>query len=147
MIDDDFKDYLTSRPFNAKLKVLVWKIGQSFVKVSNNDKDFYGKVYQQAKESLVIKNERGDFAEDCKRILAGKKFNKSTDAYKAYSVGQLPPAHIQARACRKSVQLFLSHWWEVSYRHRFPNRECVKPYSFDHLGMKTYVPIHNNPFN
>lgn len=38
------------RPFNAKLKTLCWKIGESFVKVSNNDKDVYGKLYKIRKE-------------------------------------------------------------------------------------------------
>jgi len=46
------------RPWNAKLKVLCWKIGESFVKVSNNEKDFYGKIYKQRKEMEIEQNER-----------------------------------------------------------------------------------------
>jgi len=45
------------RPFNAKLKVLCWKIGESFVKFSGNEKCFYGKLYRQRKEYEVNRNE------------------------------------------------------------------------------------------
>jgi hypothetical protein len=45
------------RPWNASLKVICWKAGESFVKVSNNDKDIYGHFYAQRKE---FENERND---------------------------------------------------------------------------------------
>ena len=47
------------RPWNAALKVLCWKAGQSFVKVSNLEKDFYGKLYQQRKRLETERNEAG----------------------------------------------------------------------------------------
>ena len=37
------------RPWNAKLKTLCWKIGESFVKVSNNPQDVYGHIYAERK--------------------------------------------------------------------------------------------------
>lgn len=135
------------RPFNAKLKVLTWKIGESFVKVSGRPQDFYGKVYVSAKEHLIAANDRGDFSADAERVLTEKKFGKDTDAYKAYSSGKLPPAHIHARAKRKAVYLFLSHWWEVSYRFHFPDRECPRPYAIQHGGHVDYIPIFNDPFS
>src|SRR5438105_10621563 len=33
------------RPWNARLKVLCWKVGESFVKTSGNPKSFYGPIY------------------------------------------------------------------------------------------------------
>lgn len=134
------------RPFNAKLKTLTWKIGESFVKVSGRDNDYYGKLYVRAKAKLTEQNENGKFAADAERILTEKKFGKTTDAYAAYSSGKLPPAHIHARAKRFAVNLFLSHFWEVSYRHRLPNNRLVKPYAVDVLGHQTYIPPFNNPF-
>lgn len=134
------------RPFNAKLKTLCWKIGESFVKVSGRESDYYGKIYIQAKERLTKKNESGGFAKDAATILTDKKFGKDTEAFKAYSAGMLPPAHIHARAKRVAVSLFLSHWWEVSHRHRFPDRPCPKPYALAHLDHVDYIPIHNDPF-
>lgn len=44
------------RPYNAKLKVLCWKIGDSFVKVSGNDEALYGKIYRQRKEYEVARD-------------------------------------------------------------------------------------------
>ena len=45
------------RPWNASLKVICWKAGESFVKVSNNKNDVYGHFYAQRKE---MENERND---------------------------------------------------------------------------------------
>ena len=45
------------RPWNASLKVICWKAGESFVKVSNNKNDIYGHFYAQRKE---YENERND---------------------------------------------------------------------------------------
>ena len=105
------------RPWNAKLKVLCWKAGQSFVKVSNNEKDVYGKIYKERKAYEMAKNENGDYAEQAAHKLATTKIGKDTDAYKWYSEGKLPPAHIQQRAERYAVKIFLSHlftaWYEI----------------------------------
>ncbi len=134
------------RPFNADLKTLCWKIGESFVKTSNNKNDFYGKVYQHHKALLIADNEKGRYAFDAAVILEKKKIGKTTDAYAAYSSGKLPPAHIHARAKRKAIYLFLSHFWEVSYRYHFPEKTCPRPYIIEHGGHTDYIPIHNNPF-
>ena len=37
------------RPWNADLKVLCWKIGDSFVKFSGREDCFYGQIYKQRK--------------------------------------------------------------------------------------------------
>jgi hypothetical protein len=107
------------RPYNAKLKVLCWKIGQSFVKVSNNKRDFYGKLYQKRKAIEIERNEAGLLADQAEEKLAKFKIGKDTDAYKAYIVGKLPPAHIQARAERWAVKVFLSHYHAKLYQNHF----------------------------
>ena len=67
------------------------------------------------KEKLMNldKNEKLEYKEqaDLKAQIVGK----GTEAYKWYSKGMLPPAHIQARAVRKAEQLFLSHLHHVMY--------------------------------
>jgi len=115
------------RPFNASLKTLCWKIGESFVKVSSNKNDIYGQYYIKRKEQEIAKNENLEFKDQAEAKL--KKFNigKKTDAYKNYSKGKLPPAHIHARAKRYAVKLFLSHWHEQAYRHHF-NEAPPLPY-------------------
>lgn len=121
------------RPWNAALKVLCWKLGESFVKVSGNKNDVYGKIYKQRKELEAQRNESGEFAEQAKAKLEKFNIGKTTDAYKAYSIGKLPPAHIHARATRFAVKLFLSHLQEVWWKHEF-HTDPPAPYAMVHQG-------------
>ena len=120
-------------PWNAALKVLCWKLGESFVKVSGNKNDVYGKIYKQRKELEAQRNESGEFAEQAKAKLEKFNIGKTTDAYKAYSIGKLPPAHIHARATRFAVKLFLSHLQEVWWKHEF-HTDPPAPYAMVHQG-------------
>lgn len=117
------------RPFNADLKTLCWKIGESFIKVQNNEKDVYGKLYARRKQLEIERNESGQYAETAANVLKKFKIGKSTEAYKHYSAGKLPPAHIHARARRYAVKLFLSHYFTVSYFSNF-KRMPKLPYAF-----------------
>ena len=121
------------RPWNAALKVLCWKLGESFVKVSGNKNDVYGKIYKQRKELEAQRNESGEFAEQAKAKLEKFNIGKTTDAYKAYSIGKLPPAHIHSRATRFAVKLFLSHLQEVWWKHEF-HTDPPAPYAMVHQG-------------
>jgi len=116
------------RPWNASLKVLCWKAGESFVKVSGYDDAYYGKVYKQRKALEIERNERLEFSAQAASILERKKIGKDTDAYKAYSVGKLPPAHIHARATRYASKLFLAHLHEVMYVEHY-GRQPPLPYA------------------
>ena len=133
------------RPWNAKLKVLCWKIGQSFMKVSSNDKDYYGKIYLNRKEYEAAKNEAGEYKEIAEKMLATKVFKKKTKAKECYEKGILPPAHIDARARRYAVKLFLSHlhavWYELDRGTPPP-----KPFAISILGHAHEVPIPNREF-
>lgn len=106
------------RPWNAGLKVLCWKLGESFVKVSGKDFDVYGKIYQKRKAIEAARNDDGLYCEQAKRKLEEFKIAKSTEAYGHYKAGKLPPAHIHSRAKRYAVKLFLSHWWAVDFEVR-----------------------------
>jgi hypothetical protein len=117
----------TKRPWNARLKVLTWKIGESFVKVSNHADDIYGHVYAERKALEAAANERGEFAAQAEAKLAKYRIGKDTEAYGHYSKGHLPPAHIHSRAKRYAVKLFLSHWHHVAYETRF-GEPPPKPY-------------------
>src|SRR5206468_1575636 len=48
--------------YNARLKVLCWKAGESFVKVSGKDGATYGKLYAQFKREEIARNESGKYA-------------------------------------------------------------------------------------
>ncbi len=133
------------RPWNASLKTLTWKIGESFVKVSGHDEDVYGKLYLERKAKEIARNDAGALAEQAAAKLAKFKIGKSTDAYAAYSTGRLPPGHIHARAKRWAVKLFLAHWHAVAYRAAF-GTDAPKPYVLSQLQHGHDVPVPNWPF-
>jgi hypothetical protein len=105
------------RPFNAKLKTLCWKAGQSFMKFSNDPKCVYGRLYREQKAKYIARNEAGGFREAA--LERATKVGKTTEAYKHYSVGKYPPGHIDAMARRWAVKIFLSHlhiaWYEQTH--------------------------------
>ena len=51
------------RPWNASLKTLCWKIGESFVKVSGKEKSLYGRLWKERKELEEKRNAAGEFAD------------------------------------------------------------------------------------
>lgn len=120
------------RPWNASLKTLCWKMGESFVKVCNHERAFYGGYYAQRKEYEIIRNNNGELADQAKAKLEKFNIGKKTEAYKWYIKGMLPPAHIHARAKRYAVKLFLSHWHERAYVEHY-GKQPPLPYPIAHL--------------
>ena len=121
------------RPWNSSLKTLCWKIGQSFMKFSNQEECFYGHLYRERKAREIARNEAGELAEQAKQMLERRNFRKDTIARKFYEEGKLPPAHIDARARRYAVKLFLAHWHEVAYVAHY-HQPPPLPYPIAHLG-------------
>lgn len=113
------------RPWNASLKTLCWKIGESFVKVSGKEESLYGRLYVERKEYEAAKNEKGDYEEQA--AIKAKVVGKSTEAYKHYSVGKLPPGHLHARAKRYAVKIFLAHWHGKQHQFHY-GKPAPKPY-------------------
>ncbi len=103
-------------PYNAELKTLCWKIGASFQWLCNNEKSLYGRLYSERKALETKRNEEGEYADQAASILASKDIGKNTEAYKAYSQGKLPKAHITARAMRWTEKIFIVHLFEEMYR-------------------------------
>ena len=134
------------RPFNARLKTLCWKIGESFVKVSNNPRDIYGKVYSHRKEFEIQRNDAGDLADQAATKLATVRIGKDTEAYKAYSQGLLPPGHIHARAKRYAVKLFLAHYHHVAYEYHF-GTPPPKPFILNQEGHTHFIAPPNWPLD
>jgi len=132
------------RPWNAQLKTLCWKIGDCFMKTYNSEKSFYGKIFAERWELEKQRNEQNQFADQAKVKLEKFNIRKSTDAYKSYSTGKLPPAHILARAERYTVKLFLSHYHAVGYEMQFGEKP-PKPFVVEHLGHAHVIPPPNWP--
>lgn len=132
------------RPWNARLKVLCWKLGESFVKVSNHDEDFYGHIYAQRKLYEQAKNEAGDYKAQAEASLAAKRFKEDTVARKWYEQGKLPPARIHLRSERYAVKLFLSHLWQVMWELK-AGKAPGQPYAIAILGHSGYIAPPNWP--
>ena len=124
------------RPWNASLKRLCWIMEESFVKVSGNEKDIYGKIYLQRKEYEKQRNDSGQLADQAHERIARDKAAKrklDPDLVKLLESGRLPQMALHERAKRYAVKLFLSHWFEEAYRTHY-GKEPPKPYPIAHLG-------------
>lgn len=125
------------RPWNARLKVLAWKIGDSFMKQRNSPKDFYGKIYSADKARRVAKNEAGGFAELAATTLEERKIvDKKLKA--TYTAGRLPDGRIEQQAQRCAAKMFLSHYFEVAYECEFGER-APGPYAIEQLKHAHYI--------
>lgn len=122
------------RPYNAFLKVLQWRVGDSFVKVSGRPNSLYGKIYRDEKNRLVEADENGAFAEAAAaRIESGVRVPKQgTGARASLDAGHLPPGQIDLRARRKAVKLFLSHYWVAG--RILEGLPVSEPYAIEKLG-------------
>jgi len=133
------------RPWNASLKTLCWKIGESFVKVSGHEDDVYGKLYLERKAKEIARNDAGELAEQAAAVLTRFKIGKDTKARAYYEAGTLPPAHLHARAKRWAVKLFLAHWHAVAYREHYGTM-APKPYVISHRDHAHEIICPNWPF-
>lgn len=155
------------RPWNASLKTLCWKIGESFVKQSGHKDDIYGKVYLERKSYEQLKNAQGAYSEQAREKLERFKIGEDTEAYKWYSgcfrpeqhldgtwiyvevpagmgLPMLPPGHLHERSKRYAVKLFLSHLHAVMHEVilRTP---APKPYIITHGGHVHFIAPPNWP--
>lgn len=109
---------MAKRPWNARAKVLAWKIGDSFCKVHNRPGALYGRLYAERKVLETARNEAGEFAEQARRTLDERKIHDPvTRGF--YESGRLPPGRIEQRARRVAVKIFLVHWWQEAWRRKY----------------------------
>jgi len=125
------------RPWNAKLKTLCWKVGQSFMKFHNHPDCFYGHTYAERKLYEITRNDAGGNA--AAAAAGALRVGKTTEAYKAYVAGKLPPGQIDARARRYAVKLFLSHLHETWYKAHFGKAPPL-PYPIAIMGHAHIIP-------
>jgi hypothetical protein len=133
------------RPYNAELKVLCWKIGQSFMKFSGKEECFYGQLYKQDKARRIEKNNAGDYSEFAKSILQTKNF-KDNKTRNVLESGKLSDAQIDAQARRFAVKIFLSHYHAIAYQAHY-NEPAPRPYIIAHGDHVHEIAIPHNPFN
>ena len=136
---------LAKRPWNAKLKTLCWKIGESFVKFQNNPKDMYGKHYLERKAYEHAINLNGGYAERAARKLERTNITVR-EIREIYESGMLPDGHIHESAKRWTVKLFLAHYHHVAYESHY-DEPPPKPYILDRGGHTHYIAPPNWPMD
>mgnify|MGYP006885997443 CR=1 FL=1 len=94
--------------WNRKLRASCWSLGESFVRSKGNPDCYYGGVYAARRAEEQARSDSGALSDVAKATLATKRYRDSTEAYKHYTAGKLPPARLHARATRYAVKLFLS---------------------------------------
>ena len=139
---DSIISALSLRPWNASLKTLCWKIGESFVKVSNHPQDIYGHIYAERKAWEQVQNEQGRYKDQADIGLA--RVGRSTEAYGYYKKGLLPPGQIHSRAKRYAVKLFLAHYHHVAYELHY-GKQPPNPYVIDHMNHNDIISPPNWP--
>ena len=132
------KSYLAKPPYNLDLKKRCFLIGESFMKQHNREGSLYGRIYMERKIEETMKNDHGDYAEEAARILESKNWSKDTDTKKALLEGKLSAGHINMRAKRYAVKLFISHVFEAMYYEKY-RKEPPMPYVIAHMGHHDYI--------
>lgn len=141
MTVSQLKKCLAKKPYNQSLKDLCWKISALGFKMNKNKPNcFYGRAYALRKEYEQEKSDRGLCSEEAK--AGAERVGKTTDAYKFYIEGKIPPAQIDARALRWTIKLFLSHLWYVGRRLEL-GKEPPLPYVIAHKGHGNMIPAPN----
>lgn len=134
----DLEGYLAKPPYNMELKKKMFLVGDQFIKQSNRENSLYGKIYKERRNFEIMKNEKGEYADQAAKILSEKNFDKSTPTYKELSEGRLSAAHINARARRYATKLFISHVFEAMYYAEF-HKEPPKAYVIQYMGHHDYI--------
>lgn len=129
--------YLSKPPYNTELKKLCYLIGESFVKVSNRG-SLYGQIYQERKALETMRNDKLEYKDQADKLLAEKNYSKETDTYKCLSQGKLSPAHINSRAKRYAVKIFLTHFFEACWLYTYGTEPPVI-YPIAHQGHVDYI--------
>lgn len=139
----DMVKYTAKPPYNMDLKVICHLLGESFCKVSGRN-SLYGRLYKERKAYELKKNAEGAYSGQALNALISKTFDKSTVTYESYSHGRLSAGHIEARARRWAVRVFIVHLFEIMYmdRHHAP---APMFYPLVHMGdqHKDYIKPEN----
>jgi len=136
---------LALRPWNAELKKLCWHIGECFVKFQNHKDDVYGKFFVIRKAYEEEKNARGEYASEAARKLASCDI-RDTKTLEIYKSGKLPQGHLQSRAKRYAVKLFLSHYHAVAYELHYGEKP-PKPFAIAILNHAHEIQIPHWPLD
>ncbi len=124
------------RPWNASLKTLCWKVGDSFVKVSGRPDAVYGQAYRERKQFELEQDAAYAHRDQATTALQRPKLTDNQRQY--YDEGRLPPGRLDLRARRWAVKLFLSHLHHVMYEEHYGTPPPF-PYVINQMGHTHYL--------
>ena len=128
--------------WNSKFRTHLWKVGQSFMK-QPEAKSFYRDIYSKEKTKLgFIKTVDGwDMPKELKEQWISKGVGQTNKIKEKLEKGQkisdekdAVKGHLDARARRKTVKLFLSHIW-TKWRE-LEGLPITDPYPMTEMGGK-----------
>ena len=148
------------RPYNAALKTICWKLGESFKKAPGHtrkdkktgrkvvmrDYSLYERLYRDRKKLEVRNNNKGLLAGQAAQKLASaaaKKARLSPEQKKTWQSGKLQDVGLDRRAMRYAVKIFLSHFWQVG--RELLGLPGARPYAIAYLGHVDEIAIPNWP--
>lgn len=99
------------RPYNANLKVLLWKLAGGWVRGGTNPKNFGGQLYRQRKAFEVARDEAGGNAAAAAASLE-RRTVKDKELKELLQSGHLPAGQLDLRARRWAEKLFLAAYHE-----------------------------------
>lgn len=127
--------------FNNTFKTMCWNLGESFNKQVNRKTDVYGKLIAIRKAYEMANNDAGKYEKRAKEVINNMWPKvQEKDFYKTLKEGKLPQWMIHARSKRWATKIFLSHYFDVTYR-LYNNEEPPLPYAMSHLGHKDFIKI------
>jgi hypothetical protein len=137
------------RPHNAKLKVLCWKLGESWKRFSGPSADLtqpealYCRLYRERKALEVARNDAGTFSDTAAATLRDRNI-VDEKLLATYRAGRLPDGRLDLRAMRYATKMFLSHFWQVLYEIEHGEKP-PDPWAIAHGGHTKKVPIPSWP--
>jgi hypothetical protein len=127
------------RPYNARLKVLAWKISDSMVKLSGRKElPFYAGLYVQRKRYELERDERGGNEETAAETLEVRNI-RDAETRRVYESGHLPAGRLDLRARRYASKLLLAHFWQVG--REAAGLEAPRPYAVEHGGHAHVIEV------
>ena len=138
---------ILSYPWNQELKEILYRCGVMFRRTGGRGAvtSPYRAIYDWRKEYEVSRNEAGDYADQAAYKLESRNFRKTTVAYANYIQGKLPPGHLDARARRFAVKIFIVHLHQIMFFQRY-RKMPDKPYVLAVLGKEKEIVCPKWPF-
>lgn len=131
------------RDWNADLKVLCWKLGDSFVKQSGRETCYYGHLYRERKE-LEVTRDKNDYNKATAAATLLEKNIRDKDTLAIYESGHLPDGRLDMRARRYAVKRFLVHYFEAAWILHYGTKP-PDPWIVEHGGHRPDH-VQSNPY-